>query len=63
MKFDKARIGFLITDETKELMQFWIIPAGSDNPSFKNSLIIEARDFDKLYNFFRPKPTTKKRKK
>ncbi len=61
--YDKTRISFLITNKLREQTRLFIIPAGANNPTYENNLIIEAEEFEKLENFFRPKPITKKRKK
>ncbi len=62
-EFDKTRISFLITNELRDKTRLFIIPAGANNPTYENNLIIETEEVDKLESFFRPKPITKKRKK
>jgi hypothetical protein len=61
--FDQTRISFMLINESPQKTRLFIIPAGASRPTFENSLIIKAEEFDKLYNLFRPKPITKKRKK
>ena len=60
---DLARISFAINNGNEEIIQYWFVPLGTDVPNCENCIIIRAKDYDKLVNFFYQKPKLKKRKK
>ena len=62
-KIDLDRISFAINTKDKEVIQYWFVPLGKNIPDCEDCIIIRAEDYDKLIDFFYPKPKSKKRKK
>jgi hypothetical protein len=66
LKFRKVpltRISFAINNGGEKIIQYWFAPFGSDIADCENCIIIRAEDYDKISDFFYPKPKLKKRKK
>ncbi len=60
-KFDINRIIFVVADQIEEITEIFLVPAGAENPTFENSLIIQTKDFDKLEKLSLPKPKNRKK--
>jgi len=62
-KFDLTHFSFAISNKDKEIIQYWFIPLNENIPNCEDCIIIRAEDYDKLVDFFNPKPKLRKRKK
>lgn len=62
-KLDLNRISFAINKKNNEIIQYWFVPSGENTSVCEDCIIIRAEDYDKLIDFFNPKPKSKKRKK
>jgi hypothetical protein len=60
---DLTRFSFAIRKDDKQIIQYWFVPLGENIPDCEDCIIIRAEDYDKLANFFNPKPKLKKRRK
>lgn len=60
---DLTRISFALNNKGKEIVQYWFVPLTENIPDCEDCIIIKAEDYDKLTDFFHPKPKLKKRKK
>ena len=62
-KVDLTRISFAIRKDDKQIIEYWFVPFGENIADCVNCIIVRAEDYDKLVDFFHPKPKLKKRKK
>ncbi len=63
LKVDLVRISLAISKDNEEIIQYWLVPFGAGVPNCEDCIIIRAEDYDKITDFFNPKPKFKKRKK